>query len=160
MTEDLRGLLLRGEEFARVQALRAKREAGASRLRQGDINRTGRVAKVIAIAARESIMQRRRRPITNVVPPAWQPVIESVSGTSVAAGAKRRHLEVLITAFARNGILSPCQLPSDADYLVFMPSSPKTSSSPRRSAPHSPTPRGTEAVHRGGNAAAGYTDVR
>lgn len=116
-TEDLRGLLLRGEEFARVQALRAKREASASRLRQGDMNRTGRVAKVVAIVAPESIMQRRRRPITHVVPPDWQPVIESVAGTSVAAGAKRRHIEVLITAFARNGILSPRQLPSDADHL-------------------------------------------
>jgi hypothetical protein len=141
-TEDLRGPLLRAEEFARVQALRAKREAGATRLRQGDLNRIGRVAKVVAIVAPKSVVQRSRRPIEHVLPPAWRPVLESVSGTSVAAGAKRRHIEVLITAFARHGILSPCQLPTDGDYLgslvdaegVFKPKTISTALSDLRSA--------------------------
>ena len=120
LTEDLRGPLLRAVEFANVHARRMKRETGARRVRQADINRAGRVAKVIAIVAPESTPHRSRRPVAAVVPLDWKPVIDSVEGSSVTACAKRRHVELLVTAFARAGILTPAQLPTNADKLYAL----------------------------------------
>lgn len=120
LIEDLRGPLLRAEEFARVQAQRAKRDAGAGRLSQSDINRTRRVAQVVSIVSPESTRQRSHRPVALAVPPAWKPVVDIVVGHTVAACAQRRHIEQVVAAFARSGIVEPAQLPTDADHLTAL----------------------------------------
>lgn len=115
--EDLRGPLLRAVEFAELQAHRAKREAGERSVRQADRNRISRVAKAVSIVAPESMPRRSHRVVADAVPPAWMPVVHSIVGTDVAACAKRRHIELVVAALARAGILAPSELPTDGDHL-------------------------------------------
>lgn len=115
--EDLRGLLARAVAFARVQAKTSKHVAGGRRASAADANRASRVAVVARLVVPECVVQRRGRQMSSAIPVGWRPVLKVVLGSSVASGAMRRHLEIIITSLVRHGINEPAAMPADPEAL-------------------------------------------